>query len=97
MYLYSVGADLSNLCPYRRMTKGPILIDPCCLEFRNETFVFKQAANNYRKYLLKFKIRFKKIKDASKNSRYTTKTGIRRKNSHIGESELHIFGGTSDT
>ena len=28
MYLYSVGTALSNLCTYRRMTEGPILIDP---------------------------------------------------------------------
>ena len=27
MYLFSVGTALSNLCTYRRMTEGPILID----------------------------------------------------------------------
>ena len=35
MYLYSVGTDLSNLCTYRRMTEGPILID---LFFKKKLF-----------------------------------------------------------
>ena len=38
MYLYSVGTALSNLCTYRRMTEGPILIDFFSSFFLDMTF-----------------------------------------------------------
>ena len=36
MYLYSVGMAISNLCTYRRMTEGPILIDPPIFWYQEE-------------------------------------------------------------